>query len=131
MDRINIQDIEQMNIPTVNDNIALPSDLHDEDDQQPVDNSTEPPIVSTKDTEPSSNPGEADVEAILQHTGKPKKKTKMQFKVRWDGYDSTHDSWLPWSELRHNTVLHEYLQAQNLGHLIPREYQPLSSITTY
>ena len=130
MDRINIQDIEQMNIPSVDDNIALPSDLHDEDDQQPVDNSTEPPIVSTKDTEPSSNPGEADVEAILQHTGKPKKKTKMKFKVRWDGYDSTHDSWLPWSELRHNTVLHEYLQAQNLGHLIPREYRPLSSITT-
>jgi hypothetical protein len=70
------------------------------------------------------------VAAILQHTGKAKKKTIVMFQVHWQGYDTTHDSWLPWSELRHNTVLHAYLQAQHLGHLIPREYQPTSSLIT-
>ncbi len=63
--------------------------------------------------------------AIQQHTGEAKKKTK----VRWPGYNTTHDSWLPWSELRHNNVLNACFQAQHLGHLIPWEYQPTLSIT--
>jgi hypothetical protein len=109
--------------------IALPYALPD-DDLQPVDlNNDLPTIVSTSDAEPNSNPGEADVAAILQHTGKAKKKTKMKFQVHWQGYDTTHDSWLPWSELRHNNVLNACFQAQHLGHLIPWEYQPTLSIT--
>ncbi len=130
MDRITVQDIEQINLPEDMNSIALPYALPD-DDLQPVDlNNDLPTIVSTSDAEPNSNPGEADVAAILQHTGKAKKKTKMKFQVHWQGYDTTHDSWLPWSELRHNIVLHAYLQAQHLGHLIPREYQPTSSLIT-
>ena len=111
MDRITVQDIEQINLPEDMNSIALPYALPD-DDLQPVDlNNDLPTIVSTSDAEPNSNPGEADVAAILQHTGKAKKKTKMKFQVHWQGYDTTHDSWLPCSELRHNIVLHAYLQA--------------------
>ena len=54
----------------------------------------------------------------------------MKFKVHWQGYDATHDSWLTWPELRHNTVLHAYLTVHNLGRLIPREYQPHASLNT-
>jgi len=64
-----------------------------------------------------------DVMAILGHTGKPKKKTKMQFKVRWKGYDDSHDSWLPWKDLKNNWVLHQYLHIHNLGRLIPIEHR--------
>ena len=65
----------------------------------------------------------ADVGAILAHKGKPKKRTKMQFQVRWKGYDPSHDQWLPWSELKNIWVLHNYLRDNQLGHLIPRCFQ--------
>ena len=120
MDRINNQDT----------NTAIPdaTDRDHETAAKPV-KDAEHLQESPRADEPSSyNPGEAEVAAILQHTGKAKKKSKMKFKVKWQGYDDTHDSWLTWTELRHNTVLHAYLTAQHLGHLIPREYQPNTSL---
>jgi hypothetical protein len=67
MDRINTQD--SADIPDVDSN-------HDTN-AIPVEN-TDPPISSTGDVKPSSynHPDEAEVAAILQHTGKAKKKTK-------------------------------------------------------
>ncbi len=125
IDRINTQD--SADIPDV--------DRDQDTNATPVE-SADPLIPSTSDVEPSSynHPDEAEVAAILQHTGKAKKKTKkktkMKFKVHWQGYDDTHDSWLTWLELRHNTVLHAYLTMHNLGHLIPRDYQPHASLNT-
>ena len=121
MDRINTQD-----------SAAIPDVDGDQDTNATPVESADPLIPSTSDVEPSSynHPDEVEVAAILQHTGKAKKKTKMKFKVHWQGYDDTHDSWLTWPELRHNTVLHAYLTVHNLGHLIPREYQPHASHNT-
>ena len=44
----------------------------------------------------------------------------MDFLVRWLGYDETEDLWLPWSALRNNTVLHQYLRDNNMEKLIPK-----------
>ena len=68
MDRITVQDIEQVNFSEDMKNIALPHALTD-DNIQPVNlNNDHTTIVFTSDAEPSSNPGEA------------KKKTKMKLK---------------------------------------------------
>ena len=44
----------------------------------------------------------------------------MKFRVRWLGYDETHDTWEPWDHLRHNAKLHEYLRANKMKRLIPK-----------
>ena len=64
--------------------------------------------------------GEDEVEAILQHTGNPRRKTSMDFLVRWAGYDESEDLWLPWSSLLHNRALHTYLRNNNMERLIPK-----------
>jgi hypothetical protein len=73
-----------------------------------------PLAIASKDYE------EEPVEAILAHTGNPKRKTSMDFLVRWLGYDESEDLWLPWSALLNNAVLHEYLKANNMEKLIPK-----------
>jgi len=50
------------------------------------------------------------IEKIIQHTGNPRKKLSMDFKVRWAGYGPDDDLWLPWSEIRGTEALREYLQ---------------------
>ena len=75
---------------------------------------TNPKATAAKDYE------EDEVEAILAHSGNPKYKSHMDFLVRWMGYDESHDSWLPWSELRLNSVLHQYLSDNNMTKLIPQ-----------
>ncbi len=62
------------------------------------------------------------VEQILEHTAGGNSKSNMDFKVRWRGYSEEHDSWLPWRELRANTVLHQYLRDHNMTTLIPKEF---------
>ena len=64
--------------------------------------------------------GEDEVEAILQHTGNPRRKTSMDFLVRWTGYDESEDLWLPWSSLLHNRALYTYLHNNNMERLIPK-----------
>jgi hypothetical protein len=63
------------------------------------------------------------VEAVLAHKGDIKRKSTLTFKVRWLGYSSEDDSWVPWSELRNNPALHKYLADTNLGRLIPVEHR--------
>ena len=74
----------------------------------------DPMAIAAKDYE------EDEVEAILQHRGSPKRKSDMDFLVRWLGYDETEDLWLPWSALRNNTALHQYLRDNNMEKLIPK-----------
>ena len=73
-----------------------------------------PLAIASKDYE------EDPVEAILAHTGNPKRKTSMDFLVRWLGYDESEDLWLPWSALHDNAILHAYLKANNMEKLIPK-----------
>ncbi len=63
------------------------------------------------------------VQAIIRHIGDPKRKTGMDFLVRWEGYDDSHNLWLPWNSLRNNSVLHEYLQSKGLRSLIPTKFR--------
>ena len=61
-----------------------------------------------------------DVESIITHAGDPSHRKEMKFRVRWLGYDETHDTWEPWDHLRHNAKLHEYLRANKMKRLIPK-----------
>jgi transposase InsO family protein len=64
------------------------------------------------------------VEKIISHTGTPAKKGNMTFRVRWLGYGPESDSLrAPWHDLRTNFVLHEYLRAHGMGHIVPAEFQ--------
>ena len=74
----------------------------------------DPLAIAAKDYE------EDEVELILEHRGSPKRKSDMDFLVRWLGYDETEDLWLPWSSLRTNTVLHQYLRDNGMEKLIPK-----------
>ena len=46
------------------------------------------------------------IEKILNHRGNLKLKTDIEFLVKWLGYDETHDSWEPYSNLRDSEQLH-------------------------
>ena len=75
----------------------------------------DPLAIAAKDNE------EDEVESIIRHhTGNPKRKTSMDFLVRWKGYDESEDLWLPWSELRTNNALHTYLRQNGMEKLIPK-----------
>jgi hypothetical protein len=62
------------------------------------------------------------VEKILAHTGTTNMKSQMDFKVRWLGYGSEDDLWLPWKELRDNNALHKYLFDHGMKKLIPIDH---------
>ena len=59
------------------------------------------------------NQEEYEVEAILSHRGKGKRR---RFYVKWLGYSSAENSWLPEEELSRNAadILNEYKSAKNL-----------------
>ena len=71
---------------------------------------------------------ETEIESILQHLGDPKKKSTLDFLVHWKGYDTNEDLWLPWKELRLNPILHEYLKANKMKHLIPKPFLNIINI---
>ena len=80
-------------------------------------NRTDPLTIAARDND------EDEVESIISHSGDPKRKSDMDFLVRWLGYDDTEDSWLPWSEVRNILALHTYLRTHNLAKLIPKEHR--------
>ena len=53
------------------------------------------------------------VDYISKHKGDPKKgKNQLQFLVHWVGYDES--TWEPWSHVRRNIKLHEYLRTHKV-----------------
>jgi Chromo (CHRromatin Organisation MOdifier) domain len=60
------------------------------------------------------------VEDILQHNGQWNKMKDMTYLVRWSGYDSSSDSWEPWSALRRIDKVHAYLRRHGQASKIPR-----------
>ena len=76
---------------------------------------TDPRLIANKDSQ------QFDVGQILEHSGdRYGSKDQLYFKVRWLGLTEREDSWLPWKELRHNTILHAYLRTHKMSSLIPR-----------
>lgn len=67
------------------------------------------------------------VEAILEHRGNPSLKSTMEFQIKWLGYNDSHNSWEPYSNLRDLDILHDYLSQQNLSRLIPKKFRPANS----
>jgi len=65
------------------------------------------------------------VESILDHTPKSTRtlKSKMEFKVRWEGYNEEYDLWLPFSELRDVPALHRYLWDNGMKHHINKQHR--------
>ena len=75
---------------------------------------TDPQLVANKDQQLF------DVESILEMRGDPNKsKKQLFFLVRWKGLTSVDDSWLPWKELRNNSILHAFLIDNKLKRLVP------------
>jgi len=76
---------------------------------------TDPQLIANKDQQLFT------VESILEMRGTPRgSKKHIFFLVRWLGLDSTDDSWLPWKELRNNSILHKFLVDNKLKFLIPK-----------
>ena len=63
------------------------------------------------------------VESILRHEGNKRRVSSLDFLVRWQGYGEAEDLWLPWKELRDNSILHQYLAANNMKGLIPQSHR--------
>jgi hypothetical protein len=64
------------------------------------------------------------VSKIVDHAPvKPRLKSEMTFRIRWEGYTESDDSWLPWKELLHNVALHKYLNDIGLKRWIPKEHR--------
>ena len=62
------------------------------------------------------------VEAILDHRGNIKRKSTLEFYVKWLNYPDNENSWTPYSHLRDTDKLHEYLRTKNLQRLIPKKF---------
>jgi hypothetical protein len=63
------------------------------------------------------------VEEILAHRGNDKRKTSLEFLVKWQGYSDENNSWEPWNNLKDNSFLHDYLRKHGLSRLIPATHQ--------
>jgi hypothetical protein len=79
-------------------------------------NFTDPREVANADQ------GVMDIVKVTEHKFNakyPNRYALYTFKVYWaDG----SDSWEPWSSVRRNEVLHEYLKMNGLQRFIPREF---------
>ena len=61
-----------------------------------------------------------DVDSIIDHAGDQNHRKELLFRVRWLGHDEACDTWEPYSNLRHNIKLHDYLKANKMKKLIPK-----------
>jgi len=63
------------------------------------------------------------VEQILDHRGDRHLRSTMEFLVQWTGYGEDSNSWEPYRALMHVDKLHEYLRANRMRNLIPKEHK--------
>ena len=64
-----------------------------------------------------------DVEAVLEHAGDRRRRTDLEFLVKFRGWSDEYNLWLPFSELRDNVALHEYLIRHRMRALIPQKFK--------
>ena len=63
-----------------------------------------------------------DVERIVSHKGSARNKNKLTFRVAWKNYPG-EDTQTPYSNLRNNIKLHEYLRTKGMQNLIPKGFK--------
>jgi hypothetical protein len=78
------------------------------------------PIHTNLLTVAQHNEQEFIIESIL---GNRNRRSTLQFNVRWSGFDDSSDSWEPYKALIHVDNLHDYLRANAMKTLIPREHK--------
>ena len=78
---------------------------------------TDPKEVAIQDA------GEFHVDSIIDHKGERNLRSSMKFLVKWTGYGEEDNSWEPYSALRDNEKLHEYLRLHRMTSLIPKEHK--------
>lgn len=64
-----------------------------------------------RELDESASDGFCDVEKIIQHK---KKRGKLLYLIRWEGYGSGDDSWLPECDLNCKDILDQYKKLHNL-----------------
>ena len=74
---------------------------------------TDPRDVAIRDNQ------EFVVESIVEHRGDKRRKSEMEFKIRWQGYNPEADTWGTWKDLRLVPKLHDYLREHNMASLVP------------
>jgi hypothetical protein len=52
------------------------------------------------------------VEQVISHRYENRPKSQMEFRVRWLGYTSDFDSWLPWNQVRKLEALQRYVESK-------------------
>lgn len=67
--------------------------------------------------------GEFLIDRIIDHRGDRYRQSTMEFLVRWSGYGTEGDSWEPYKSLRNTDQLIEYLAANKMRSLIPKEHK--------
>jgi hypothetical protein len=65
------------------------------------------------------------IESIIDLEGTFDKLASLRFKIKWLGYNDTHNTWEPWKNLRKTTALHQFLIARRMRNRIPKEFQSL------
>jgi hypothetical protein len=63
------------------------------------------------------------VDSVITHRGNTKKISSIEFLIRWFNYSSEHDSWEPWAEMKKVSVVHDYLNKNNMSNIIPKQYK--------
>jgi hypothetical protein len=63
------------------------------------------------------------IDSVVSHRGNPKRVTSLEFLIRWQNYSSEHDTWEPWTEVKKVSVVHDYLHANNMSNIVPRQYK--------
>ena len=63
------------------------------------------------------------VEEILGHRGDFRRKSSLEFHIKWLGYDHTRNTWEPFTNLRDVKQLHEYLTSKKMISLIPQKFR--------
>ena len=63
------------------------------------------------------------VEEILAHRGDLRVRSRLEFQIKWLGYDHNSNTWEPYSNLTKLKPLHEYLLSKNLKSLIPAQFR--------
>ena len=69
------------------------------------------------------NQEEFHIDHILAHRGAHTRRTTMEFKVRWLGYDETYDSWEPYKNLRDTEQLIKYLRDNHMKKLVNKKHR--------
>lgn len=77
----------------------------------------DPATIRLKDTKDTY-----EVAEVVGRSGRWDRKNTLYFKVRWEGYSLDECTWEPWSVMRDNTFLHDYLRQQGQQKLIPAKF---------